>query len=146
MPEFTVHFSLVTIQESTGPAQYPCEHTNNPALVIAACGSDSNGRPAFGAWRLVHVPSGLTLPIPVPHCDDIETLRWMGNQLANADIDWTADAAVLAKTAGPIVADLIRQADETDQATTPPGELATSTLRQICAANARVLAKESNGG
>ncbi|MFD2421640.1 hypothetical protein [Amycolatopsis pigmentata] len=133
-----LNFGMVAINHADGPYRYPCEYTSSPHLVIAACGVDEQGRPAFGGWQLIVVPHGKFLPVPVPHCEDIETMRWIADQLAATGIDWTAPLEQLVKAAQPALVDLIRQADKTDVETTPPGEIPVSTLRNICATNERL--------
>lgn len=140
-----INFDLVTVDTPDGLRQFPCEHTDTPHLRISASGMDSEGRPAFGGWSIVVVPFKSVLPVPVPHCDQVETLRWMTTELAEAGIDWEASKETLAAAVAPVLRDLIRQADEADQERTPPGELSVSTLRRITEGNARALAKQAAG-
>jgi DNA adenine methylase len=130
-----VNFGMTTVRTNVGPKPYPCEHTPSERLVIAAFAVDAQGRPAFGGWTIVVVPHQLALPLPEPHCHDIETTRWVAHELATTGIDWTAPTDVLTPTIRPLLRDLIRQCDESDAAATPPGTLPASTLRQICEAN-----------
>jgi hypothetical protein len=129
-----------------GEDTYPFEYTPSPHLVIICGAVDEQGRPGFGYWRITHVPSGAYLPVPEPHSSNIETTRWIAHELAKADIDWLAPTDTFSVTVAPKLRDLIRQADEEDQANTPPGELAESTVRRLCEQTARVAAKEGSRG
>jgi len=132
-------FAMTTVRTTDGPKPYPCEHTPSGHLVIAAFAVDDQARPAFGGWTIVVVPHQVALPLPEPHCHDIETVRWVAHQLAATDLDWTLPVTVLAPAAAPVVRELIRRCDQADAATTPPGVLPASTLRQLCQANARAI-------
>lgn len=136
------HFGLVTIRRKDGWKRWPCEYTPSPHLVIAACATDDEGRPAFGGWCIVVRSHELTLPVPTPHCDDIETVRWFAHRLAEADIDWTLPKDELIAVAQPVFGDLLRQADKADAESTAPGVIPASTLRQMCEANERVIARK----
>jgi hypothetical protein len=136
------NFDMVTVVTPYGPQQYPCEHTTNPHLVITPSGVDAEGRPAFGYWTIVVVPHQLSLPIPAPHFDDVETVRWMAQELAKSDIDWTAPRDVLTEAVLPVYRDLIERADYEDAENTPPQFIPASTMRQMSEANARVAAAE----
>jgi hypothetical protein len=140
-------FDLITVPNRDGGEDtYPFEYTPSPHLVIICGAIDEQGRPGFGYWRITHVPSGAYLPVPEPHSSNIETTRWIAHELAKADIDWLAPTDTFPVTVAPKLRELIRQADEEDQANTPAGELSHSMLRRIVDANARIDAKVADRG
>jgi hypothetical protein len=158
MPEFgrplcitrTEHaFDLITVPDSkNGEATVPFEYTACEHLVIVPMAVDGDQRRgAFGAWRIYHISTGRTLPIPTPHDQDVDRVRWFANELAKLDVDWTADRATLMKTVGIPMQALIKQADEDDANSTPPGYIPASVMRAICEQNSRANANlEINRG
>lgn len=142
-------FDLITVPDGkTGEATVPFEYTDCPHLVIVPMAVDGDQRRgAFGAWRIYHVGKGLHVPIPTPHDQDVDRVRWFASELAKLDVDWMADRATLTKTVGGPMQVLIRKADEDDANSTPPGYIPASVMRVICEQNSRANANlEINRG
>jgi hypothetical protein len=139
-------FDLIRVRSSDSPGGetlVPFEYTACPDLVIVPMGIDEQQRGAFGVWRLVHVENGLAVPIPRPHDEDVDRVRWFAAELAKLDVDWNADRETLNRTVGVPMQHLIAQADKDDQLSTPPGYLPRSVLRLMSKHNARIDAKEA---
>lgn len=143
-------FDLITVPDSKdGEATVPFEYTACPHLVIVptAITEDGQRRGAFGAWRIYHIGKGMHLPIPTPHDQDVDRVRWFASELSKLDVDWTADRDTLTRTVGVPMQELIRKADEDDANSTPPGYIPASVMRAICEQNSRANANlEINRG
>lgn len=132
-------FTTVEIKTPEGPIQIIAERTSSPHLVInpAHNAETEQGFQGFGFWLITHVPTGYAIPTKYEH--DLETVRWMARSLAESDVDWAGTPEEIAVAAGPLVQKMIEQADEEDVANTPFDQIPRSTLRKMCAANARLV-------
>lgn len=142
-------FDLITVPDSKdGQATVPFEYTACPHLVIVPMAVDGEQRRgAFGAWRIYHIGTGRHVPIPTPHDQDVDRVRWFASELSKLDVDWTADRTTLAETVGIPLRGLIKTADEDDANSTPPGYIPASVMRLICEQNSRANANlEINRG
>lgn len=143
-------FDLITVPDSKdGAATVPFEYTACPHLVIVPMAVTEEGRRrgAFGVWRIYHVGKGLHIPIPTPHDQDVDRVRWFAAELSKLNVDWTADRDTLTRTVGVPMAALIRKADEDDANSTPPGYIPASVMRAVCEQNSRANANlEVNRG
>lgn len=137
-------FDLITVTSSHSPAgetAVPFEYTACPHLVIVPMAVDEEQRGAFGCWRLMHIANGQYVPIPEPHDEDVDRVRWFATELAKLDVDWNADRATLTTAVGIPLQDLIKQADEDDRNSTPPGYLPRSVIRLMAEQNTRLAEK-----
>lgn len=136
-------FTTVTIHGPDGSHETIAERTTNPHLVITPGGVTEEGFQGFGFWKITHVPTGRSI-LPSSYDYDIETIRWMASQLAKADVDWAGSMEDAQPVVFPLLQELIAKADEEEAANTPPDQIPPSTMRKICAANARLLGEQAS--